>query len=152
MQSATRLGIDPGSVRIGIARSAGSLAFPVGVFVRDTDDIAGLQQLCEEYQVSEFIVGAPLSLSGIAGPSVAVAYAYAEQLAMHFPHVVIRLVDERLTTVSAAEQLRRNGLNTKQQRERIDAVAATVLLQHALDTEISTGSLPGRLLTEVSSD
>jgi putative holliday junction resolvase len=60
----------------------------------------------------------------------------------------VRLVDERLSTVSASAGMRAAGKNTKQQRQSIDQAAAVVILQHALDSERAAGRAPGELLAD----
>jgi putative Holliday junction resolvase len=60
--------------------------------------------------------------------------------------VPVRLVDERLTTVSAAQGLRRSGVRGRKQRAVIDQVAATYLLQSALDAERTAGRPPGEIV------
>jgi putative Holliday junction resolvase len=63
--------------------------------------------------------------------------------------VDVRMIDERLTTVSAHGVLRHAGKKQKQTRHVIDQVAAVLILQHALDTERSQGKLPGKLLGDI---
>ncbi len=62
----------------------------------------------------------------------------------------MRLVDERLSTVSAQGQLRQAGKKTKQSRGIIDQAAAVVILQHALDVERARGEAPGTLVVQDS--
>jgi putative Holliday junction resolvase len=57
--------------------------------------------------------------------------------------VPVRLVDERLTTVSAEAMLRDRGKKGQQRRGVVDQAAAVLILQHALDTERATGAPPG---------
>jgi putative holliday junction resolvase len=57
--------------------------------------------------------------------------------------VPVRLLDERLTTVSAERVLRERGRKGARRREVVDQAAAVVILQHAIDTERSTGRPPG---------
>ena len=74
-------------------------------------------------------------------------------LARRIAPVGVRLVDERLTTVSAARQLREAGKSSRQQRSRIDAAAAVAILEHALDSERHRGFPPGELVSaEASTD
>jgi len=66
--------------------------------------------------------------------------------------VPVRLVDERLSTVSAASRLREGGQSAKKQRHSIDQAAAVIILQHLLDAERLQGSAPGTLVEAVGSD
>lgn len=142
-----RLGVDPGTVRVGIARSdaGGVLAFPVVSARRGEDDIAALRDLIDEFHVTVIYVGLPLSLNGSDTSSTAAARDYANDLVVHFPQIEVRCVDERLTTVSAAASLRAVGKDARAQRDGIDAAAAAVLLQHVLESERSRGARIGEL-------
>jgi putative Holliday junction resolvase len=92
-------------------------------------------------------VGLPLSLNGSHTASTEDALLIAHKLSK-LTHVSIRLIDERLTTVSAHSAMRAVGKKQKQTRSVIDQVAAVMILQHALDSERSTGKLPGKDLSE----
>jgi putative holliday junction resolvase len=150
MRSGVRLGVDAGSVRVGVAASdpAGVLATPVSVLRRDVRggrDLAALADLVTERAVLEVVVGLPRSMSGGEGPAAATARTYAADLALRIDPVPVRLVDERLTTVEAAKGLRSAGLRSRAARQVVDAAAAVVILQHALDSERATGLVPGEL-------
>ncbi|MET4157982.1 Holliday junction resolvase RuvX [Agromyces sp. PvR057] len=149
MRSGARLGIDVGRARIGVARSdaGGLLAVPIETVPRAADgdaDIRRVLELAEEYGAFELIVGHPLSMSGAATPSTDDAVAFAQRLADR--GAAVRLVDERLSTVSAQQALRASGRSTRTQRPVVDQVAAVIILQHALDSERASGTPPGRPL------
>lgn len=152
MRSGVRLGVDPGDARIGVARCdpSGTLATPVETVRRGKGDLRRLHQLLraeqEDSAVVEVVVGLPRSLSGSEGPAAAKAREFAAQLARRIDPVPVRLVDERLTTVTATSMLQgqRKG---PQQRAVVDQVAAVVLLQHALDVERTSGTPPGEVVT-----
>lgn len=150
MRHGTRLGVDVGTVRIGVSRSDahGMLATPLETVARsrgnDTDR-ARIQAIVTEYQACEVIVGLPLALSGAHTASTRDAEEFAEQLAESLA-VPVRMVDERLSTVSAQSSMRAAGRTTKNSRKVIDQAAATVILQHALDVERSSGAPPGTLV------
>lgn len=146
MTARARLALDPGAARIGVARSAGALAFPVTAVPRGEGDIAEIARLVEEHAATEVVIGVPVSLRGVEGPSAAIARDFADEVAARLPEVAVRLVDERLTTVQAARAMRSAGKNAKAQKASIDAAAATLLLQHVIDTEAATGAAPGDLL------
>ncbi|GAB2854087.1 Holliday junction resolvase RuvX [Actinocorallia aurea] len=145
MRNGVRLGVDVGSVRIGVARSdpAGILAVPVETVRAGRGDVARILALVSEFEALEVIVGLPAHLSGKEGPAAASARAFATRLARKLPFGTVRLYDERLTTVTASSGLRSGGTKAKDQRRVIDQAAATVLLQAALDAERLTGNPPG---------
>jgi putative Holliday junction resolvase len=141
-----RLGIDVGRARIGVAvcDRDGLLATPVETVPRaEATDVRRILELAEEYDVLELVVGLPLSMSGDDTPSTADARAFAERLAAHRP---VRLVDERLSTVTAQRGLHQAGRNTKKSRAVIDQAAAVIILQHALDHERASSAAPGATL------
>jgi putative holliday junction resolvase len=146
-----RIGVDVGSVRVGVAASDrdGLLATPVATLARDADGDGDLRQLAAmvlERDAVELIVGLPRSLSGAEGAAAQAARSYAERLAALVAPVPVRLVDERLSTVTAHQQLRRSGVRERQGRAVVDQAAAVVILQQALDTERSSGRAPGELV------
>ncbi len=147
----SRLGVDVGDVRIGIAVSDpdGVLATPLETVPRGPGDLARIAELAREHGVVEIVVGLPLSLGGGEGPAAAKVRAFAGELMETMakadtPVVAVRLIDERLTTVSAERVLRERGRRGARRREVVDQAAAVVILQHAIDTERSTGRLPGQ--------
>jgi putative holliday junction resolvase len=147
MRSGVRVGIDVGKVRIGIARSDnhGMLATPIETLARDTGGTADLERIAEvvtELDAIEVVVGLPLALSGAHTASTDDAVRFADSLSRSLA-VPVRLVDERLSTVSAQSALRASGRKAKTQRPIVDQVAATIILQHALDTERASGNPPG---------
>ena len=150
MRSGVRVGIDIGTVRIGVARSDrdGYLATPVETVDRGSENPIGqLVSLIAELEAIEVIVGLPLSLNGSHTASTEDALVMARELAQN-ASVPVRLIDERLTTVSAHSALRAAGKKQKQTRSVIDQVAAVMILQHALDSERSSGNLPGKDISE----
>jgi putative holliday junction resolvase len=141
-----RVGIDVGAARIGVARSDpdGLLATPVETVPRrDGDPIARIVALVGEHGASEIVVGLPVNLAGRDTASTTDAREFAAALAAA-SGMPTRLVDERLSTVTANDALRRSGRSQKASRSMVDQVAAVVLLQHALDVEKQTGSPPGQ--------
>ncbi|MCX6418780.1 MAG: Holliday junction resolvase RuvX [Actinobacteria bacterium] len=144
MRPGARIGIDVGSVRIGVALSDrdGLLATPVETVPFGDGDIARLIELAKELDAMEFVVGLPKSLSGANGPAAELAIAFAHSLAQA-TELEVRLVDERLSTTQATKSLRQAGRNAKQSRSVIDQQAAVVILQSALDMERASGQAPG---------
>ncbi len=132
-----RIGVDVGTVRVGVALSdaTGFLASPLETLRRakDGSDLDRLAALVLEHEVVEVVVGDPRHLSGASGASAAGAAAYAGSLAARIGDVPVRLVDERLSTVTAASHLRARGIDARRQRSVIDQAAAVVILQSHLD-------------------
>lgn len=151
MRHGTRVGVDPGDARIGVARSdpSGMLATPVETVRRGKGDLARLRRivtdLAEETTVLEVVVGLPRSLHGGEGPAAAKVREFAAALAERLD-VPVRLVDERLSTVSAEAMLRDQGRKGAKRRAVVDQAAAVVILQHALDTERASGTAPGEVV------
>ena len=148
MRTGVRLGVDVGSVRIGIARSdpSGILATPVETVRRGRGDLDRIAALIAEHEVTEVIVGLPTSLSGREGTAAQAAREFAARLADRLPPDVVRLYDERLTTVTAESGLRERGVKGRARRQVVDQAAAVVLLQAALDGERLTDRPPGEIV------
>jgi len=145
-RTGVRLGVDVGKARIGLSRCDphGMLATPVETVPRGPGDVARIVTVVNELEAMELVVGLPLSLSGARTASTEDAADFATQLARALP-LPVRLVDERLSTVTATQALRASGRNSKNSRSVIDQVAAVIILQHALDFERSAGNPPGVL-------
>lgn len=156
-----RLGIDVGTVRIGVASSdrAASLATPVetiprqtGFKDRDLGDIDRLLELINEYAAVEVVVGLPTDLHGNGSASVKqakeIAFRIRRRLTTEGKDVPVRMADERLSTVAATQALRASGISEKAGRKIIDQAAAVAILQtwldgraHALAATEETGDL-----------
>lgn len=158
MRTGVRLGVDVGAVRIGVARSDrdGILATPVEtVTVTSGSPDAHLMRIAAivaELDVTEVVVGLPRSLSGQEGPAATTVRAYAVEIARKVAPVPVRLVDERLSTVTAHQRLHQAGRKGRQHRPVVDQVAAVVILQSALDGERASGRPPGTVVVPESSD
>jgi putative Holliday junction resolvase len=151
MRAGVRLGVDVGSVRVGLAASdpGGILATPIKTLERDLKsdtDQAAIAAVVLERDVVEVVVGLPRSLSGGEGPAAVGARSYATALAALISPTPVRLIDERLTTIDAHRQLRDSGLAGRAQRAVVDQAAAVLILQAALDAEKSSGQPPGELV------
>jgi putative Holliday junction resolvase len=144
LRPGVRIGVDVGKARIGLARCDphAMLATPVRTVPRGDGDLADIASLAAELDAIEVVVGLPLSLSGARTASTDDAVGFAGKLAARLD-IPVRLVDERLSTVTAQQALRASGRNTKSSRSVIDQVAAVIILQHALDFERSAGTPPG---------
>lgn len=144
-----RLALDWGQARIGVAACdpAGTLAYPVEAVGAGSGAVPRIVALVAEYEPIEIVVGLPRSLSGGEGPAAATVRSQVAALVRAVDPLPVRLVDERLTTVTAAQRLREGGRSAKRQRGRIDAAAATAILEHALDSERHSSRPPGELLS-----
>ncbi|ODR09197.1 Holliday junction DNA helicase RuvA [Mycolicibacillus koreensis] len=136
-----RIGVDVGTVRIGVAVSDpdGILATPVETVRRQRGDthLRRLVELITEADAVEVIVGLPRTLADRVGTSARDAIDVADRLAAALARqghpARVRLADERLTTVGAQRSLRQAGMRAKQQRSVIDQAAAVAILQGWLD-------------------
>jgi putative pre-16S rRNA nuclease len=148
MRTGVRLGIDVGTVRIGVARSDphGILASPLETVRRGKGDLERIAEIAAENEAIEVIVGLPVSLSGREGPAAQAARDFAARIADRFPTGTVRLYDERLTTVTAETGLRERGVKGRARRQVVDQVAAAVLLQAALDGERLTDRPAGEII------
>ncbi|MFF2622182.1 Holliday junction resolvase RuvX [Oerskovia jenensis] len=155
-----RLGVDVGSVRVGLAASDpdGLIATPVETLPRDMkttpsgpeddvatfpSDVARIATEVEERGARVVYIGLPRHLSGAEGAATAAARAYAGLVARAVAPVPVHLVDERMTTVSAHQALRASGRAGRKQRSVVDQAAAVIILQTALDRERSAGARAG---------
>ncbi len=140
MISGVWLGVDVGTVRVGVARSdpAGILATPVVTLERDVRgnrDIDDIAALVAEHSAVGVVVGLPRTLAGHEGAAAQLARGYADLVAAKITPLPVRHIDERLTTVSAQRKLSQGGLRgSRAKRAVIDQVAAVELLQHWLDS------------------
>ena len=135
------IGVDVGTVRVGVAMSdaTGVLASPLETLerARDESDLDRLAALVVEHEVTEVVVGEPRHLSGASGASAQDAEAYARALAGRIADVPVHMIDERLSTVTAASALREGGIDSRRSRGVIDQAAAVVILQSYLDARAS---------------
>lgn len=150
LRSGVRLAVDVGTVRIGVARCdpAGILATPVRTVSRrgPEEGLVELAELVREHEPIEVIVGLPRSLHGGEGSAAQAVRAYSGRLSRAIDPVPVRLVDERLTTVSAHQALHAAGRSSRKHRSVVDQVAAVMILQAALDSERNSGTPPGTAL------
>ena len=154
-RAGVRLAVDVGDVRVGLAASDPDalLATPVMTLRRDANrgsDLRMLLKIIADRAAVVVYVGLPLSLSGTETPSTQKARDYAvalaAQLASQSSPTEVRLIDERLSTVSAAEKMRAAGVEAKNQRSAIDQAAAVEILTHALDMRSALGREAGTLV------
>lgn len=152
-----RLGVDVGEVRIGVARSDpdGLVATPVETVRRDAEhgtDVARLVEIVCESGAVVVYVGLPRMLSGREGSAAAAIRTYCGALAQAVAPVTVRLVDERLSTVSAHQALHASGRAGRRHRAVVDQAAAVVILQSAIDAERTSGARVGEAVGLASGD
>ena len=141
-----RLAIDVGSTRIGVAVSEGTLALPLESISAADTAATRVIEIATEKQVTTIYVGLPLNLKGDFTASTQSAIDFARLLAGQ--GVTVRMIDERLTTKSAQQMLHSSGKKVKESREYIDAQAAALILDFALNSE--RGSLAGVALEDIT--
>ena len=147
MVTGVRIALDVGTVRIGVAKCdpEGLLATPLVTVAAGTDAVAEIAGLIAEHNAICVYIGKPISLAGKDTASTLSALEFARDLATQLSElpVSVRLIDERLSTVSAQRGMHEAGRNTKQSRDAIDQAAAVVILEHALASERNAGVLVG---------
>lgn len=152
MRSGRRLAIDVGKVRIGVAASDFHAILASGIeTVPRTNElksaIDSVLQLISQIEPIEIYVGLPISMSGASTESTSDAILFAKEISTR-AGLPIRMVDERLSTVTAANALKTSGRDSKSGRKIIDQIAASVILEQAMETERLTGLIPGRALED----
>jgi len=136
------LGVDYGGRRIGLAVSdvERRIASPLAVFHRQPEagEAAAFRQLVSQYEIVGIVVGLPLHLSGDEGGKAQEARGFGRWLgkATGLP---VCFWDERLTTATAHRIMKAAGLKAKARKDRLDAVAAQILLQSYLDAGCPAG-------------
>ncbi len=138
------MALDVGERRIGVALSdeTQTLARSLTVLQRRSkaQDFAALARLARQHAVTAIVVGLPLSLDGSEGPQAQrirrYAAALAGALAVEGLAAPLTFHDESLSTVAAAEAMVASGRKRRDRRQRLDAVAAAVILQDYLDGQI----------------
>jgi putative Holliday junction resolvase len=135
MSAVRYMSVDVGKMWIGLALSdpTGFLATPLCTLRHVEAHGARMRALIEEYGVEELVVGLPLNMDGTSGAQVEETYAYIESLGPL--HVPIRYWDERLSSWEAEQVIARVKGHSPRRRERLDAIAAAVLLQDFLDAQ-----------------
>jgi putative Holliday junction resolvase len=135
-------GIDFGKARVGVAVSD-----DLGLMAHPRPSLEGrnrrallqaLNDLAQSEQLTKFVVGLPLEMTGERGPAADRAIAFAQQLA-DLTHLEVELQDERLTTVQANRNLAASEVRRAKRRHQIDAASAVVILQAWLDANASRG-------------
>ena len=131
------MALDVGGRRIGVALSDSTrvLASPLTT-LRAEPRRRAIEQIAElvaRHEVAEIVVGLPLTLSGEIGPQAKLVQAFVEELRAALA-VPLHMFDERLTSVAAERMMQGLGIKPERRRERIDEVAASIILQDFLDS------------------
>jgi putative Holliday junction resolvase len=140
------LGVDVGSVRVGLAISDPDriLATPLETVNRRPPvtkgeqarpDLSRIAALVREFQVGQVVVGLPITLAGKEGSAAALAREYADELAKMIDPVPVAMSDERMSTVAATRRLSDRGVRGRRQRAVVDQAAAVEILQSWLDAQ-----------------
>ena len=130
------LAVDYGDRRIGLAISdpSGTIASPAGFIVRRAGKrppVAEIMRRAVALEARGFVVGLPLDGNGEETPRSSEARDVAAKLAER-TGLPVEMLDERFTTAAARRAIREMGGTARDRRGDVDALAATVLLQHAL--------------------
>lgn len=152
MLRGVRFGVDVGSVRIGVAKCDpdGMMATPLETIAAGETAIPRIIDLIKEHAPIAVYVGNPLSLNGqvtqstIEASELALALVTAISSHSEIGKIEVRLIDERLSTVSAQRGLHEVGRTQKSSREVIDQAAAIIILEHALESEKRQGDFAGK--------
>lgn len=130
------LGIDYGTVRIGLALSdpTGTLASPLPFLPNQSPQqvTQALSELIQTHQITALIIGLPRNMDGTYGPSAQKVRDFISQIQKDIL-LPITPIDERLTTAQASKQLAGIGLSQKELRKKVDSSSACLILQQYLD-------------------
>lgn len=130
------VGLDIGTVRIGVAASdiMEIIASAHSVVRRknEAEDVNAVAEIINNLEAGEVVIGLPLKMDGTEGTSVEMAKRFGELLAPKISAKII-YIDERLSTVSAQRVMIESGVRREKRKDKIDAVAATFILQTYLD-------------------
>ena len=137
MERGRRIAFDYGDVRIGVAVSDPDsiLSSPLTTLkATDKTLIKQISQMLSDIQPVAIYVGRPALLSGLDGSATEKAAEFVALLST-ITQVPIEMVDERMSTISAARNLRNAGRNAKDSKSAIDMAAAVAILEFAIEIE-----------------
>ena len=136
MDMGVRLGVDVGSVRIGVAASDPDaiMAFPVETVPTGEGDAERIAAIASDRRAIAVFIGLPRTLKGDEGSSAQMAETFARRVA-ELTAADVRLIDERFSTSTASRALTGAGKSARNQRQIIDQAAAVVILETALDID-----------------
>lgn len=150
-RSGARVGIDFGLARIGVAvsDSSGTVVLPKTTvnYSRYGTHLDEIADIVDDVSAIEVVVGLPRHLSGAEGASARAARQFARELGAIVTKARICVVDERLTSNQAHNDLATMGVDNRARRNKVDQLAAAIILEQALDLEKKTGKLPGETIS-----
>ena len=128
------LGIDFGNKHLGLALTDPSktIARPFKTIDYNSQTLSVIEKICQEEEVAQIILGLPKSLNGTLGPQGNQVMEFKKQLESKIRIPVI-LEDERLTTKIAQQLYQTEGKSVKQSREKINELAAQIILESYLE-------------------
>jgi putative Holliday junction resolvase len=134
------LGIDLGEARVGLAISdeLGALAHPLEtIHLKSTPNAIGrITEIAAREKITTVVVGMPRNMNGTYGPAAEKAKAFGKKLESA-AGVEVKFWDERMTSIAAQRALHESGRNVKRSRAVIDQVAAQIILQAFLDSQMT---------------
>lgn len=135
------MAIDFGRKRVGLALSdpLGMIASPLAVLERKEGWWQELLSLVQRHEVTEVVIGLPREMNGTVGPAGEACQRFAREFEEKSGLIPV-LVDERLSSAAASSAMSQAGVRQKQQRGRLDSVAASLLLQVHLQRRAKGGS------------
>lgn len=138
------MGLDFGSKTVGVALSDSLLITAQGLEIisRKKENklrrtLARIEELIEEYEVTEIVLGLPKNMNGTEGERVVLTREFAEKLERRTGLPVI-FWDERLTTVAADKAMIEAGIRRERRKDYVDKIAASLILQGYLDSRRET--------------
>jgi putative Holliday junction resolvase len=137
MQRGRRIAFDYGDVRIGVAASDSDsiLVSPITTLSTSSKNLLKeISAIFEEISPIEIYVGRPTNLSGLDGSATSKAIDFSKELES-ITQIPVKLIDERMSTVSASKQLREAGKDAKHAKSVIDMAAAVAILEFAISVE-----------------
>lgn len=133
------MGLDFGAKTVGVAISDPLLITAQGIeIIRRKDEnklrqtLARIEELIEEYQVEEIVLGLPKNMNDTLGLRVEITLAFKDKLERR-TGLPVHTWDERLTTVAADKAMIEAGIRRENRREYVDKIAAVLILQGFLD-------------------
>lgn len=147
MRPGARLGVDVGQARIGLASSDPQARVVLPLETVNAHPRSRAVRLvaaaARDRNAVEVVVGLPKNMDGSEGKSARAARTFAAELAARLDGVRVCLVDERLTTTQAQGMLRQVGLDARSSRGVVDQMAAHIILEQAIASEMSSGTPAG---------
>ncbi|HEY3379038.1 MAG TPA: Holliday junction resolvase RuvX [Armatimonadota bacterium] len=129
------LGLDISQTKIGLAIAERIDAFPQPLYtyhrLTRARDLAQCQDWVQRYGITGVVIGLPLNMDGTPGPRAQWMRRFTRELQEHIATPIF-LQDERLSTVEAEELLLAQGVRRDERAERVDALAAALILQRFL--------------------